>query len=258
MSTVFGVNTWQPEREHQLSDPRYLSKQLEAFEGAAIKFASDFIEDAHARSLYQSNIQRVSLEIMEEVKKQKIPVSEASKYVNSLRNQIMMDVRSITSSHGLARAQNKKMHGISYEKTLEKYNKTGKPFSTLSKDQKSKIYYKIIESGGRDNIKISISNKKLELLGKITLLMTATLAIYAIAGADNHAKESIRQGVAISGGVAGGILASLGASTICGPGAPICAIALILAGSITGGILASEANDMLDAEYEEWTKWNIN
>ena len=257
MSTIFGVNTWQPKMEHQLSDPRYLEKQLEIFEGTAIKFASDFIEDAHARSLYQSNIQRVSLNIMEEVKKQKIPVSEASRYVNSLRNQIMMDVRSITSTHGLARAQSKKMHGMSYEKTLERYNKTGKPFNSLSKEQKSKIYYKIIESGGRDNIKISISNRRLEILGKITLLMTATLAIYAIANADNHAKESIRQGVAISGGVAGGILASLGVSTVCGPGAPVCAIALILAGSISGGILASEVNDMLDEEYEEWTKWNI-
>lgn len=54
----------------------------------------------------------------------------------------------------------------------------------------------------------------------------------------------------IGGGAAGGLLAGLGVSLICGPGAPFCAIAVVLAGGAVGGIAA----DALDDELEEFSK----
>ena len=61
----------------------------------------------------------------------------------------------------------------------------------------------------------------------------------------------------IGGGAAGGFLAGLGVSLICGPEAPVCAIALVLAGSAAGGIAGSLAADALDDELEEFSKWDV-
>lgn len=62
-------------------------------------------------------------------------------------------------------------------------------------------------------------------------------------------------GVVIGGGAAGGFLAGLGVSLICGPGAPVCAIAVVLAGSAVGGVAGSMAAGSLDDEFEEFSKW---
>ena len=55
----------------------------------------------------------------------------------------------------------------------------------------------------------------------------------------------------------GGLLAGLGVSALCGPGAPICAIAVVLVGSIAGGVAGEAAVDSLDEELEEFSHWDI-
>ncbi len=93
-------------------------------------------------------------------------------------------------------------------------------------------------------------------MGKVGILVTAAFATYEILNADNRIKETARQGMIIGGGAAGGFLAGLGVSLICGPGAP-CAIAVVLAGSAAGGIAGSLAADTLDDELEEFSKWEV-
>lgn len=95
-------------------------------------------------------------------------------------------------------------------------------------------------------------------MGKVGVLITASLATYEILNAENKPKEAIKQGVQIGGGVAGGWLAGLAVSSLCGPGAPVCAIALVLLGSAAGGIAGSVVADNLDEEIEEFTTWKIN
>lgn len=63
--------------------------------------------------------------------------------------------------------------------------------------------------------------------------MTASIATYEILNAENKSKEAIKQGIGIGGAIAGGWLAGLGVSAICGPGAPVCAIAVVLVGSFS-------------------------
>jgi len=80
---------------------------------------------------------------------------------------------------------------------------------------------------------------------------------YEILSAENKVKETARQSMIIGGGAAGGVLAGLGVSLICGPGAPFCAIAVVLAGSAVGGIAGSMTADSLDDELEEFSKWDV-
>ncbi|MNG18851.1 hypothetical protein D3C84_1029540 [compost metagenome] len=84
------------------------------------------------------------------------------------------------------------------------------------------------------------------------------MATHAVLNADNKPKEAVKQGMQIGGGVAGGWLAGLAVSSVCGPGAPFCAIALVLLGSIAGGVAGSVVADSLDEEIEEFTRWQIN
>jgi hypothetical protein len=52
-------------------------------------------------------------------------------------------------------------------------------------------------------------------------------------------------------------LAGLGISALCGPGAPACAIAVVLIGSVVGGFAGGVAADTFDAELEELAHWDI-
>jgi hypothetical protein len=97
----------------------------------------------------------------------------------------------------------------------------------------------------------------MKVMGKVGLLVTAALAVHSIAIADNKPKETIKQGGIIAAGATGGWLAGLGVTALCGPGAPICAVAVVLVGSIAGGLLADAAIDSFDEELEEFTKWGI-
>ena len=53
------------------------------------------------------------------------------------------------------------------------------------------------------------------------------------------------------------MVAALAVSTLCGPAAPMSAVAVILAGSFAGGYAAGEAIDSLDEELEEFTQWKM-
>lgn len=94
-------------------------------------------------------------------------------------------------------------------------------------------------------------------MGKVGILVTAAFATYEILNAENKIKETARQGMIIGAGAAGGLLAGLGASLLCGPGAPICAIAVALAGSTLAGVAGSLAADALDDELEEFSMWEV-
>ncbi|MBC8945199.1 hypothetical protein [Xenorhabdus indica] len=58
--------------------------------------------------------------------------------------------------------------------------------------------------------------------------------------------------------MAGGSLAGLAVAPLCGPGAPVCATAVVLLGSIAGDVAGSVVADALDDEIEEVIRWAIN
>ncbi|HEY3590268.1 MAG TPA: hypothetical protein VGL07_09335 [Buttiauxella sp.] len=246
-------------KEHELESP-VLDNAIAALKGAAIKFSTDAINDANVRVSYTSNIKRVTAEVKGMVKARKITVKEASVFCYEMRNQILEEHRKYTSSTGLSFAERHKKTPPKLDDLYDKYaiKKFGRSFKELTTQQKNSIYYEIIESSARDNPKFTASNKRLKVIGKVGILITASLATYEILNAENKPKEAIKQGVQIGGGVAGGWLAGLAVAPICGPGAPVCALALILLGSTAGGIVGSMVADSLDEEIEEFTTWKIN
>jgi len=177
-----------------------------------------------------------------------------------MRNKILQEHRKYTSSTGLSFAEKHKKTPPKLDDLYDKYafKKFERSFKELTEQHKSSIHYEIIESSSRDNPRFTTSNKRLKVMGKVGILITASLATYEILNAENKPKEAIKQGMQIGGGVAVGWIAGLAVSSLCGPGAPVCAIALVLLGSAAGGIAGSVVADSLDEEIEEFTTWKIN
>lgn len=247
------------QENHPITDDT-LERALESFEGAALKFSSGFISDAALRDNYNSNVRRIKAQVLAQVEAGKVSVKEAAEFCYEARNKIMAQTRQKTSVPGLAIAQKRKIISPTLEKLLDdKASKQfGKGFAALGTEQKSAMYYEIVESSARPNTGFNTLNKVLKVSGKVLIVVTVAYATYEIVNAENKQKEAIKQGVTIGAGAAGTALASLAVSAVCGPGAPFCAIGLMLAGGAASGWAASKWVDSLDDEIEEFTQWKVS
>jgi hypothetical protein len=246
------------QREHALQDSP-LDRALELMEGSALRFSLDAISDEKIRASYTKNIKRMSQQVRDDVKAGRITAQEGVKFSHEMRNKIMMEHRKFTSAQGLAIAQRKKKDGKGLKTLLDIYSENffQKGYDSLSDAEKNKVHYAILESSGRDNARFTAGTKKMLVMGKLGVLVTAALATYQILNADNKPKEAARQGIIVGSGAVGGVLAGMGVSALCGPGAPICAIAVVLAGTIAGGVAGEAVASSLDEELEELTHWDI-
>jgi len=246
------------QREHALQDSP-LDRALELMEGSALRFSLDAISDEKIRASYTKNIKRMSQQVRDDVKAGRITAQEGVKFSHEMRNKIMMEHRKFTSAQGLAIAQRKKKDGKGLKTLLDIYSENlfQKGYDSLSDVEKNKVHYAILESSGRDNARFTAGTKKMLVMGKLGVLVTAALATYQILNADNKPKEAARQGIIVSSGAVGGVLAGMGVSALCGPGAPICAIAVVLAVTIAGGVAGEAVASSLDEELEELTHWDI-
>ena len=236
-----------------------LEDAITALEGSAARFSIDAISDARVRASYSANIQRISATIRVQVSAGRLSSIEAVEYCYEMRNKIMAEHRKLTSVQGLARAEQIKRAPPSIPDLFERYAQQtyGRSYDSLSADQQRRIHYSVIEASGRSNATVTKGTQRLRMIGKVGVLVTAAFATHEILNAENKPKETMRQGMIIGGGVAGGMLAGLGVSLLCGPGAPVCAIAVVLAGSAAGGLAGGAAANSLDDELEEFSKWDI-
>ncbi len=268
MDEIIFSKEFQAKQSHPIEDPKVVDAAISALESAAAKFSVDAINDANVRASYKSNINRIVTEVKAELSTKKITVKEAAEFCYDMRNKIMAEHRAYTSAQGLAVAEKLKSKPPSFAKLLDKYAQSlfSKEFSALTAAEQSKVYYSIIESSARDRASVTAATKRLRIMGKVGIVITialaaAEIASAEIASAENKTKETMKQGITVGSGLVGGWLASLSVSTICGPGAPVCAIAIMLAGSIAGSLIGSsvadEFDDEFDDELEEFSKWNI-
>jgi 23S rRNA maturation mini-RNase III len=256
MSIVTG--NYAVQREHVLDDSP-LSRALALMEGAALRFSMDAISDEKVRASYLKNIKRMSQQTLSDVKAGKITAQEGVQFSHEMRNKIMMEHRKFTSAQGLAIVQKKKTDGRTLQSLFDRYSQHlfKKPYDSLSHTEQSKVHYTILEAAGRDDAKFTKGTQRMQLIGKLGILVTASLATYQILNADNKPKEAARQGIIVGSGAVGGVLAGMGVSLLCGPGAPICAIAVVLAGSVAGSVAGGAVADSLDEELEEFSHWDI-
>lgn len=249
---------FQTKQEHSLAS-NILKDARNALVAAGTYFSATAISDAAVRVRYDSGIRRMSEMVQSEVDSGKITAAEGAQFCQQMRNQIMEETRKVTSTWGLASAQNTKGQGLSLEKILDRYSdrKFSKPFAALTDAEKDQVYYAAIEAAGRSNAKVNAKTARLRNSGKVGLLITGTLAAYAISKADDKVTETARQGTVIEGGLIGTALAGLTVGAICGPGAPVCAIAVLIIGATAASTLTDVGYDYYLDELKEFQAWRI-
>jgi hypothetical protein len=256
-NTVYS-GPYQTKQEHSLNS-NILQSARDSFEAAGLYFSSNAISDASVRARYADGIRRVSKMVQEEVDSGRMSVADGASFCQTMRNQIMEETRKITSPQALPFAQVKKAQGLHLETLLDRYSDRlfSKPFRSLTDAEKDRAYYAVIEAAGRNNVKITAKTARLRVAGKVGILVTAALAGYEIATADDKVGEAARQGTVIEGGMIGGALAALAVSSVCGPGAPFCAIAVLIIGSTAGATITGAAYDVYMDEVREFQAWKI-
>ncbi|NIF81311.1 hypothetical protein F3J20_28700 [Paraburkholderia sp. Cy-641] len=249
---------FQTKQEHSLQTD-ILKDTRHALEAAGFYFSSSAISDANVRTRYDAGVKRMSEMVQDEVNSGRMTVAEGAEFCNTMRNQIMEETRKVTSAWGLARAQGMKGQGISYEAILDRYANRlfSKPFRSLTSEEKDQAYYAAIEAAGRSNAKVNAKTARMRTAGKVGLLVTGALAVWAIAGADDKVTETARQGTILKGGMTGAALASMAVGSICGPGAPFCAIAVLIIGSTAAATVTDIAYDDYLDEVKEFQAWRI-
>jgi hypothetical protein len=249
---------YQTKHEHALAGD-ILKSARDALESTAAKFSTDVISDATVRARYAAGIRRVSLLVQAEVDAGQMSIAEGAKYCNQLRNQILLETRKVTSSVGRANAEKKKPVGPTLQESLDKYSRKayGKPFTELSEAERNRVSYSVIESAGRNDAAVTAGTRKLRVAGKVGLLITGALAAHAILTAPDKIQEAARQGTVIQGGVLGGYLAGLATPWVCGPGTPLCALAVAILGVAVGSIATGSAFNAYEDEIKEFGAWGI-
>jgi len=158
-----------------------------------------------------------------------------------------------------AYAEKKKPVGPTLQESLDKYSLKafGKPFAELSDSERERASYSVIESAGRNDVAVTAGTRRLRIAGKVGILITAALAAHEILTAPNKVQETARQGTVIQGGVLGGYLAGLTTAWVCGPGAPLCALAVAILGVAIGSVATESAFNAYQDEIEEFRSWGI-
>ncbi|WP_321853201.1 hypothetical protein [Paraburkholderia tropica] len=234
-----------------------LDAAIANWESAATKFGADAIKDANTRQRYAAHVKKISDEVRSEVANGTMTVQEGAEYCNRMRDQLFVEYRKYTSSVGVANAERLKLESRGFDYYLNKYaqKQFGKQFSDLSETERNKVYYSVIESAGRPNATVNAKVRKLQVRGKVFLIITALLAADSIINSQDKVKEAARQGSIIAGGMLGGGLAGFGVSFVCGPAEPVCAVALVYIGSSLGGMAGEALNDVYQDELDEFNGW---
>ncbi|WP_250441104.1 hypothetical protein [Caballeronia sp. AZ1_KS37] len=247
------------QNEHAIDASEYLRKAEEALASTAATFANEAISDARVRQRYAAGIQRVSHMIQQEVEAGRMSAIDGATYCNRLRNQILIETRKVSSTVGRAYATKMKPVGPTLQETLDRYSRRlyQKSFLALTDVEKSNVAYSVIQSAGRNDVRVTAATGKLALAGRVAILVTATLAVVAIASSEDKITETSKQGTVIMGGMLGAFLAGLGTSFVCGPAEPICALGFALVGMGAGTALTELAFDAYIDEIREFESWGL-
>jgi len=251
------VHTHPRLKQAHVFDGDAVEEALLEFEGAALKFSHDFIQDAKQRENYDKNTKRVKDEVKRQLKLGKVTPKSAAEFCYTMRDYLLVETRKRTSIQGRAVVEWKKKASPELEQLLndKSLSKFGKGFAELSLNQRDIVYYMIVESSARPSVFFNVLNKVLMTVGKVFIVVTIAYAAYEIMNADDKLKETFRQGVTIGSGVFGAWLGSVLAGSLCGPGAPICVVGIMAATGVAAGTLGAVAVNAMDEELDEFSRY---
>lgn len=215
------------------------NEAVRQFEIQSINFGARFIKDSRVRLVYMEKTKAYAQSLTELMSRGELSPKEAAEAANQMRNEIMAWARTKSSDLGRAKAQALKAKGLDLDALCNKYAQkfNGKLFKDLSKTEQDTVFIAIVESSGRANPKVSARAAKLGKAGRALWILSAGIAIYNIAAAEDKTRAAGREVAGVGGGFAGG--AASGALVGIWAGPVGVAIGVVV-GGVLGAILADE------------------
>ncbi len=225
---------------------KHLEQELADLQTSSVAFAQRFINDSKLRQHYIQSTKDFSDELIEKVKRNQMSPEVAAKQAHSMRNTIMNAMRGKTSDFGLALVRFLKKEGKTLQELERKYSHElfKKDMTALNNAQRGDIWRKIIAKSGEPQLRVSNSAKWMGRMGRGLFFLTAAIAIFHIAKAENKVRATANELTALGGGFAGS--AALGtAGLVCGPAALFCVPLGIFIGGVAGAFGADWAFDKI-------------
>ena len=225
-----------------ISDPD-AETAIRQMETQAVNFAYRFVRDSSVRQTYMTETKAMASELRAAYQKGNMTAKQAAETANQMRNEIMEFARVKSSDMGRAKAKSLKAKGLDMDQLTNKYAKQrfGRTFENLSETQRAKVYMDIVDSSGRANPKVSLKARRLGAAGRCLWVLTACVAIYNVATADNKLKAAGREASNIGGGFGGGVAGGAVSGIWFGP------IGVAI-GVIVGGVLGAVVADQVYVE----------
>lgn len=214
------------------------NEAIQQFEVQAVNFGYRFIKDSHVRRLYMEKTKNYAQALKEMLNSHEISPREAAEAANQMRNEIMEWARTKSSDVGRAKALALKAKGLDLDTLCDKYAKKNfqKAFKQLGKADQDAVFIQIVESSGRANPRVSARAAKLGKAGRALWLLSAGIAIYNIASAEDKVRATGREAANLGGGFAGGAAGGAIAGIWAGPVG-------VAIGAIIGGIVGAIVTD---------------
>lgn len=215
------------------------NEAVRQFEIQSINFGARFIKDSRVRMVYMEKTKAYAQSLTELMNKGELSPKEAAAAANQMRNEIMTWARTKSSDLGRAKAQSLKAKGLDLDALCNKYAKklNGKLFKDLTKTEQDTVFIAIVESSGRANPKVSARAAKLGKAGRALWMLSAGIAIYNIAAAEDKTRAAGREAAGMGGGFTGGAASGALVGVWAGP----VGVAIgVIVGGVLGAILADE------------------
>ena len=217
------------------SDRQHLQDALDALDSTALPLGLRGMQDAEARSFYRRAIRDAVAEIRAEVERGDLTPEQGAARARDVRNEIMELTRTRSSDIGRALAERLKQQGKTLEELTERYAQRlfSKPGAALTEAERGGVMREIIAAAARDNPRVSGMLRFLGPASRGLVALTVGLAILDVYRSPDRPREALHQGVPAGSGTLGSYAAgALGASLVCGPGAPVCVGIFVIVGGV--------------------------
>lgn len=221
-----------------------VTKALEGAVHSAHDVAEQLEHDSPIRARYIQEVEAWSKGILGQFERGEITEAEAALLANKFRNAMLTDARTGLSPAGAAISKLLKEEGLSLAQLCEKYAAKefgGRAFKDLTAAERNDVLLHIAKRAGVTNESVNGAARMAPHLGKAILAVGVALAFYQVATAEDKVEEGVKQAAGWAGFWAGAKVGALVGATVCGPGAPACAVVTGLAFGIMGSYLAEEA-----------------
>lgn len=209
-------------------------------------FALSYIKDPAARATYSARIREAADEIMDKVKKGELTPHEGAQTANSMRNQMLIFIRSRSTAVGGSIAKTLKAEGVPIEVSQARYAERlySKPFDSLSAVERNNVWATIVDRAGHSNGTVNMTVKFFGRAGRVLLIASLAWTVYDVAHAKDKEREAAKDATGIGAGIAAGAVVTigLGATALASP-------VIVIGAVLVAGVLASEAVDKLFDYY---------